>query len=155
FGEHARVEQVDLHEAAESIFSGRAGADVDDASHGAAVLGREVAGVEVEPLEHFGRHDGGEAAEVEGVRNPEAVEVDGRVLRGRPSNDDVARDARSAGYARQVLDGVERVAVGTGRAGDLARLQSSLARFAGCTFTAHVDVDHVGRRLRFDRDRRR
>ena len=108
-------------------------ADVDDAAHRAAVLRAEVAGIEVDLLEHLGGDDRGEAAEVVDERDRRAVDEDCVSCGRRAAHDEEPGERRRARDAGQVLERAQRVAVGAGDAIDLALLERAL--------------DHLARRL--------
>jgi hypothetical protein len=118
-GEDAGVEHVALDVAVEAVASALARGDVDDAADRVAEAAVEVAGDEVDLGEDVGVEDAGEAAEVEQLGDLVVAEEGGGVA-GRGAADHQQAGAEGgAGDPREILQGLEGVALGAGELADL------------------------------------
>ena len=99
----ARIDQIGLQEPVVAVVLRLAQTDVDDAAHHAPVLGAEVAGVEVDLVEHLGRHDAGETAEVVDERHRRAVDERLRIGGAGAAHEEQAGDRGRARDTRQIL----------------------------------------------------
>ena len=91
FSESAHVERADGRHGVVPGRARRAQTHIDDPSHAAAVLGREVAGVEVDAIQHLGGDHARESAEVVNDRQIGSVGKDLRVDRRRAAHDEGSR----------------------------------------------------------------
>src|SRR6478609_4072329 len=87
--------------------------DRDQATETTAILGAVATGREVDRAHEIGGEDGAQTASVVEQRHVDAVDVHARVLRRSAPDHQLPGPERCAGYARQVLDDLQRVALRT------------------------------------------
>jgi hypothetical protein len=121
-----------------------ADADVDDAALHAAVLGAEIARVEVDLREQLGGDDAREPTEVVDERHRGAVDEGLRLGWAGATHEQDARDRGRPRHAGQVRERAERVAVGAGDAIDLALRECAFDDLARWALAAHGDRKAVG-----------
>lgn len=139
FEEAASVDEVEFQVAVKAIGA-FAGLEMDHPSGSASEGDGKAAGDEVELAGGVAIDDGGQAAEVVELRDLMAVEVGTRVAGGGTSNDEEARIQGGTSHAGEVLNDLERVALGSGGQADLFLLEGltidfhRVTAFAGDAF---------------------
>src|SRR5690606_3517449 len=156
------VEQIGVDVAVVAVASTLARLDVDDAADRVAEPTVEVAGDEVDLREDVRVEHRGDRPEVKQLGDLVIAEVGLGVARRRAADHDQAGAERRAGDAGEVLDALERVALGAGQqvdllagdgsAGDLGELALDLDdRAVGVALESAVEVveleDRVGLEL--------
>ena len=135
----AGVEQIHIEIAVRLGGLELLGRDVDDATGGAAVVGRKVARVEFQTVDHAHRQDAANAAKAIDERHRCAVHEECRVLRRRSAHKDVARASGAARHSGEVLDDGQGVAHGSGHLVDDHVLDHGAADF----FALALGGDHL------------
>ena len=145
--QHERaVEQVHLRVAVQPVGARPARVDVDDPAQAEPMVGLISAGDEREPVDHLAVHGRAEAAEVVEHRHVHAVDVDAGVGGRRAPDRQETDPERRARDAWEVLDGLQRVALGAGDALDLRGGERLLDRLDDGALPAHgrrVPLLHV------------
>ena len=100
----------------DAVALGRAGADVDDAAEAPAKVGAVGPRLKRQIRDKLGVDGGAEAGKVKDARDQHAVGVHPGITWGRAPHHQQPTAKRRARHARQVLDSLDRVALGAGDA---------------------------------------
>ena len=147
FEVHARVEEIHVDVAARLLGLELLHAHVHDAARGVAVVGREVAWVELQVVDHADRQHAAQAAEVVHQRHLRAVEEELGVRRRGAAHDDLAREGLGSRHAGEVLEHSQGIAGGAWHLLDDGAFDDHAADFLALPLGLDDDIEGIVRAL--------